>query len=178
MTDSEYLDEELQRLSTPPAAGAGPLSSDSFWKPIEKLFSKNAITVDVGDTVGTAIAKMRETEYGAVLVTRNGKLAGLLTERDLICHVVGVIDDFEAAKAGDVMRADPVSLRSSDPIVYVLHNMQAGGYRHVPIVDEEDRPVSVVSIKDVARYILGHFPEDVLNVTPEPYRGPPSREGA
>jgi CBS domain-containing protein len=177
MTDPEYVDEELKRLSAPPGTQA-PLSSDSFWQPIEKLFSKAALAVDVDDTVGEVMKRMRETEYGAVVVTRGGKLAGLLTERDLICRVVGVIDDYESAKAGDVMQVDPVSLRSSDPIVYVLHNMQAGGYRHLPIVDADDRPVSVVSIKDVARYILGHFPKDVYNVTPEPYRGPRTREGA
>jgi CBS domain-containing protein len=78
----------------------------------------------------------------------------------------------------DAMTADPITLRADDPIVYAAHNMQIGGYRHIPIVDENDAPVSIVSIKDVVRYVLSHFPEDVYNITQEPYRGPVTRESA
>jgi CBS domain-containing protein len=176
VAESEYVKEELERLSGAPDA-LPTLSSDSFRKPLERLVSKEAITVDEDQTVGEAIAQMQQTEYGAVLVTREGKLSGMLTERDLICRVIGVVDDYEHARVGDVMQRDPIRLRKSDPIVHALHDMQVEGYRHVPIVDDEDRPVSVVSIKDVVRYILSHFPKDVYNVTPEPYRGPVRREG-
>ncbi|MDH5670577.1 MAG: CBS domain-containing protein [Myxococcales bacterium] len=177
MPEPDYIEEDLERLSEA-AAAPNVLSSESFWRPLHKLFSKAAVTVDVNQTVGEALELIRETEYGAIVVTRKGKLAGLLTERELLVHVVGVIENFEQHKVSEVMQADPVSLRRDDPIVYALHNMQVGGCRHIPIVDAEDRPISVVSIKDVVRFILSHFPEDVLNVTTEPYRGPVSREGA
>ena len=81
-------------------------------------------------------------------------------------------------EAGDVMRADPIALQREDPIIHALHNMQVGGYRHIPIVDREQRPVSVVSIKDVVRFFLSHFADDVHNVTPVPFRGAVPREGA
>jgi hypothetical protein len=42
----------------------------------------------------------------------------------------------------------------------------------VPIVDSEGRPESIVSIKDVMRFVLSHFPEEVINTVSEPYRGP------
>jgi CBS domain-containing protein len=171
----EYLEEELERLRDAPERS---LSRESFMLPIETLFSKPALTVDVDESVGQAIARMRESDYGAVVVTRDGKLAGLLTERQLICDVIGVIEDYEQRRAGDVMRADPIALQREDPIIHALHNMQAGGYRHVPIVDSEQRPLSVVSIKDVVRFILSHFADDVHNVTPVPFRGPTPREGA
>jgi CBS domain-containing protein len=177
VAESEYVKEELERLSSAPKE-LPTLSSDSFRKPLQQLMSKDAITVEEDQTVGEAMAKMQQSEYGAVLVTHDGKLTGMLTERDLICHVIGVVDDYEQARVGDVMQRDPIRLQKSDPIVYALHDMQVEGYRHVPIVDAEDRPVSVVSIKDVVRYILSHFPKDVYNVTPEPYRGPKKREGA
>jgi CBS domain-containing protein len=171
----EYLEDDLERLSDAPERS---LSRESFLLPIENLFSKRALTVDVDDRVDQAIAKLRESEYGAVVVTRAGKVAGLLTERDLLCNVVGVIEQYEQRKVHTVMRVDPVTLRPDEPILYALHNMQAGGYRHIPIVDAEQRPVSVVSLKDVVRYVLGYFADDVHNVTPEPFRGTASREGA
>ncbi len=171
----EYLEDDLERLSDAPERA---LSRDSFMLPIEQLFSKRALTVDVDDRVELAIARMRESEYGAVVVTREGKVAGLLTERELLCNVIGVIDQYEQRKVHTVMRADPVTLLPDEPILYALHNMQAGGYRHIPIVDAAQRPVSVVSLKDVLRYVLGYFTDDVYNVTPEPFRGSATREGA
>jgi CBS domain-containing protein len=92
--------------------------------------------------------------------------------------VIGVIDRYEQCPVHTVMRADPVTLRPDEPILYALHNMQAGGYRHIPIVDAAERPVSVVSLKDVLRYVLGYFADDVHNLTPEPFRGAVAREGA
>jgi CBS domain-containing protein len=170
----EYLEEELERLSEAPDR---VLSRESFMLPIENLFSKPALTIDVSEPVSRAITLMRESEYGAVAVTREGKLAGLLTERLLICNVIGVIDNYEQRRAGDVMRPDPIALQREDPIIHALHNMQVGGYRHIPIVDDQQRPVSVVSIKDVVRFILSHFADDVHNVTPVPFRGTAPREG-
>jgi CBS domain-containing protein len=91
MTD--YVDDELERLSREP--GPPPvLSSDRFWEPIHKLLSKKAIGVDIGQTIGDAIDLMREYQYGAVVVTRRGKLAGIVSERDLLAKVIGVFDDF------------------------------------------------------------------------------------
>ena len=54
---------------------------------------------------------------------------------------------------------------------------QVGGYRHIPIVDQSDRPVSIVSIKDVVTFLLDYFPAEITNLTGEPYRGPKLREG-
>jgi hypothetical protein len=57
-----------------------------------------------------------------------------------------------------------------------MNKMHHGDYRHVPIVDDEDRPIHVVSLKDVLRFILDHFPRE-LNVAPNPYRGEPKEWG-
>jgi CBS domain-containing protein len=152
------------------------IGSDTFMQPIERLFSKKALAVDVGQTLGEAIALMRQHAYGAVVVTRAGKVAGIVTERDLLVRIIGVVKDFDRLPVTEAMTPDPITLRQGDPIVYVMHNMQTGGYRHVPIVDQENRPVSIVSIKDVVRFVLSYFP-DVYNVTPQPYRGRVRREG-
>jgi len=167
---SDAIDDELRLMADEGASHE--ISSEMFRQPVRRLFSKNALAVDVAQTVGEAVALMRETGFGAVAVTRDGKIAGILTERDMVVRVIGVVEDFEKTPVERVMTPDPVTLRSDDPIVYVMHNMQVGGYRHVPVVDDDHRPVSIVSIKDVVRFVLGYFPRDVYNLTPEPYRGP------
>ena len=172
---SDMEDEEFERLSRPPEAPS-TINATAFRQPIGKLFSKPAICVEVDQTLGEAVKLMRKHEFGAVIVTRKGKLAGIITERDLLTKIIGVVDDFEQLPVTEAMTPDPVSLRREDAIVYVMHNMQVGGYRHVPIVDENDVPVSVVSIKDVVRFILSFFQKEVMNITQEPYRGPATRE--
>ena len=172
----ESVEEELE-LMMELSEGPPALSAEAFHRPIEQLFSKDALCVDVSVTVGEAVALMREKRYGAIVVTRDGKLDGIFTERDLLVKVVGVIPDFESAPITDVMTPDPSALRQEDPIVHVAQHMHRGGYRHVPIVDEQDVPVSIVSIKDVMRYIVNCFPPSVINVPLEPHRGVAQRDG-
>jgi CBS domain-containing protein len=172
----EAAEEELEQISTPPTAG-NVLTGEAFSQPLEVLLSKAAISVPADATIRQAVALMREHGFGAILATEGDKLVGILTERDVIFKLVGVVDDFLDRPVSSAMTRDPIALQREDGIVHVAHNMQVGGYRHVPIVDEENRPVSVVSIKDVARFVLSHFPDEVLNNVPEPYRGPPKMYG-
>lgn len=172
----EPVDEELERMRRPLPAGS-VLTGEAFSQPLKKLFSKKAITIEASGTIREAVRLMREHGFGAVLATKQGKLVGILTERDVIYKLVGVVDDFLDQPVSSAMTKDPIALLEDDAIVYVAHNMHVGGYRHVPVVDAEGRPISVVSIKDVARFVLGHFPDEVINTVPEPYRGPPKMYG-
>ena len=62
-------------------------------------------------------------------------------------------------------------LAATDPIVYALNKMSVGGFRHVPLVDEERRPVGIISVKDIVDYIVDFFPNDVLTLPPDATRG-------
>ena len=173
---NDEVDEELDRLS---AEVRNPvLTLAAFKEPLRKVLSKRAVSVDVGQTVRDAVALMHDTEYGAITVTDGGKLVGIVTERDLVVNVMGELDNPLDTPIAKVMTRDPVTLRETDAIIHAAHNMQVGGYRHIPIVDSGDRPVSIVSIKDVARYVLDFFSTEVANVLPEPHRGAKEREGA
>ena len=121
---------------------------------------------------------MQQKKIGSVLITKKGKLAGIITERDILNKVIGKMDDFKTRPVTDAMTPNPLRLMPGDMIAYVMNNMHVGGYRHVPIVNEKDEPISIISIKDVMTFILDYFPEDVTNTVGEPYRGPAHREGA
>jgi CBS domain-containing protein len=56
--------------------------------------------------------------------------------------------------------------------------MVSGGYRHLPVVDEEGRPVGVLSVKQIMHYLVEHFPSTVYNLPPDPRVVPQEREGA
>jgi CBS domain-containing protein len=73
------------------------------------------------------------------------------------------------------MTREPETLRRDDRIVWALNLMHMGGYRHVPLVDEANRPVGVISVKDIVEFIIELMPGPVLNLPPDPHR-PPSND--
>jgi len=127
--------------------------------------------------VAEAVEVLRRERVGCLLVVRGEKLAGIFTERDLLARVLAAGKPLDTPVAA-VMTADPVTVQPKDPIRLAVKRMQAGGYRHLPVVDEESRPVGVLSAKRVVHYLVEHFPHTVYNQPPDPSRVPETPEGA
>ncbi len=53
----------------------------------------------------------------------------------------------------EVMTVNPATLKSRDKIAYALHRMNVGGFRHVPILDDDGRLMGVISIRDILSYL-------------------------
>jgi CBS domain-containing protein len=171
MHDDETLDEEHkvmeERSSHPPA-----MTADVFHQPISILCKRPVQTLPVTATVREALEMMKSRRFGAVVITVEGRLAGIITERDLMMKVAGHEGDVLDRPVTAVMTPNPESLQKGDELFYLMNKMHVGGFRHVPIVNEQNEPIHVISIKDVARFILDHFHEQVVLVPPDPYRGP------
>ncbi len=114
---------------------------------------------------------MQKKKIGSVVVTNKGKLTGIFTERDVLMKIIGKIPDWEKKTLATVMTPNPRCLQAGDEIAYALNNMHVGGYRHIPIVDAKGKAVSMLSIKDLMSWILDHFPNEIINLTGEPFRG-------
>lgn len=128
--------------------------------------------------VGAVVRLMQHHRIGCVLVVDEKHLVGIFTERDLLTGVIGSDLDLEEEPVERFMTADPETLRATDPIVFALNKMSLGGFRHVPLVDEDDRPVGVISVKDIVDYIAEFFANEVQNLPPEPGLVSKSRDGA
>lgn len=174
---NEMLDDELSQMYEEPGRSGKTLDSSTFKKSIKHLRLRKPIKVTPDTTVAEAVAMMNEKSLGCVLVAKGGKLAGIFTERDVLKKVVGKLDPAKT-KVKEVMTTDPQGFQLDDSIAFVLNAMHVGGYRHVPIVSKDKEPLAVVSVKDIMAFILDNFPEDVLNLPPEPMRKTEQREGA
>ena len=51
------------------------------------------------------------------------------------------------------MTADPVAVHADLPIAHALHLMALHGFRHLPLVDDDRRPVGIISFRDVVHYL-------------------------
>ena len=144
--------------------------------PVTRLEPSPPRAVDRTATVGEAVELMRRENMGCVLVCDGEKLIGIFTERDLMCRVLAVGKPLNLTIA-EVMTPEPVTVLPTDPIRVAVRKMKAGGHRHLPVVDENSRPVGVLSVKRVVHYLVEHYPAAVYN-QPPPGQHPDSPEGA
>lgn len=118
-------------------------------------------------TVQEAIERMlARRQAGVLVVDAQGRLTGIFTERDVLTRVAGAGRDPQSTALAQVMTRDPEALRPGDRVAYAVHSMSVAGYRTVPLVDAQHRPLGVVTVSDVIRWLAGLFPEAVLNLPP------------
>ena len=184
MTANEYLDHgasEFEESYEDPAGQtvvSETFSAELLDETVEILEPPQPICVAPDDLVSDVVAGMAARNHGCVLVAEGGVLVGIFTERDVLRKVVGKVDP-KTTHVREVMTRDPEAVTFHDTIAAVLNKMTIGGFRHVPLVDIQMRPVGVVSIKDVVEYFVDRFPRHVLNVSPDPVlRHPDDLNGA
>jgi CBS domain-containing protein len=120
-------------------------------EPVSSLKPREPVVVSVQANLGTAIRAMIDRGVGAVLVVEDGTLAGILTERDFLTKVAGS-PDHAAMNVREFMTRDPECVGPTDTLAFALGKMDAGGYRHLPVV-QNGQPVGVVSVRDILRHV-------------------------
>jgi CBS domain-containing protein len=119
--------------------------------PVHRHMSRDLLTVEAGLPVVAVAQRMADRNVGAVLVLEAGRLAGIMTERDLMRAVArGLRDD---AVVGECMTPDPDTIAPDDTIEHAAVLMIHGGYRHLPVVDGHD-VVGVLSIRDLLQIVV------------------------
>ena len=177
MTD-DIIDEELQIAKEQDQSNKKVLTGDIFELPIHELDLPKAVCLEESSCIAEALTIMQEKRIGSIIITKNKKLSGIVTERDVLLKVAGLPIDLQSESVKSIMTENPTCLQHIDMIAYVMNNMHVGGFRHVPIVDDNYVPMAMVSIKDVMSFILEYFPEEIQNITDVPYRGQYLRESA
>ena len=114
-----------------------------------RIASVPAATVLPETPVLEAVRLMSEERVGAVAVTREGKLTGIFTERDLMIRVVLEGRDPRATRVGDVMTEECVSAKKDMSMGEALQIMTERHFRHLPVVDENDRVLGLLSIRNL-----------------------------
>ncbi len=111
------------------------------------------------DLVSTAVAGMLETETSCALVVEEGRVVGIFTGRDFLNRISVEKRDPADTQLLDVMTRNPRSLHPDDCISFAIKQMAQEGYRHVPIVDAEQRPISVLDTRLVISHLIKVFAE-------------------
>jgi CBS domain-containing protein len=113
--------------------------------------TKELLTLEAEATLGDAAKRMAERGVGAVVVLAGDRLAGILTERDILRAVA---TGFEPdARVDDWMTRHPETIESEDTTDHAAALMIHGGFRHLPVVDAGEIK-GILSIRDLMRVAL------------------------
>src|SRR5437870_10284953 len=109
---------------------------------VGEIMSRSLLTVEPSTALTDAARQMDGRRVGAVLVFSGGRLAGILTERDVLRAVAA--GNVESASVGDWMTRDPETVEPAEPAGQAAAIMIHGGFRHLPVLEGGD-PVGIIS---------------------------------
>ena len=128
--------------------------------PLTALTMTQVHTVSPDAPLDVAVQTLSRQKLDMVEVVEDGKLVGVLSVRD-IAQRVG--SDYRAKLQQPVrqfMTSKVESLPPEAPITFAFNRMDIGGYRHMPVV-QDDRIMGVVSSRDLLAYLMKHSRETV-----------------
>lgn len=117
---------------------------------LKEIMRADVVDVEPAATLQEAAQAMKDGKISSVLVTEDGYLIGILTERDMVKAVAEGIDT-EVVHVRDYMTPAPVAVTPDTSVEEGVQIMLEHGFRHLPIVDGERELKGVVSIRDLAR---------------------------
>jgi len=128
---------------------------------------RDPVRVKIDTKLIDVVTLVREHRRGAVVIEDDGgRLAGIFTERDLVLRVGHESQDWHDDPVGPLMTKDPRKLTAKSTIAEALSLMQQHTFRNLPIVDDDNRAIGIISIRDILTHIAEHFPEEFINLPP------------
>jgi CBS domain-containing protein len=138
---------------------------------LKAMSRREPVTVRPGTSLAECVRAIQRTNTGdsVFVTTPDGRLVGVLTERDIFARLVGGDVDL-ASPVDSLMTTEPHTLHLDQPVRAAIELMQTGRFRNVPLVDDGDCLVGVVRPQDVLKYLAEAFPEELLNLPPRPHQ--------
>ncbi len=91
---------------------------------------------------------MKEWHSSAVLVVQDEKLLGILTERDIVFRCVALSCPLDLINVSSVMTTNVQTIHMNKPLGHALHLMYEGGFRHMPVINDQGIAVGIVAAQD------------------------------
>ena len=123
---------------------------------LDLLMHREVMTISIDATLREVAKKMGEKKIGSLLVEKNGKTVGIVSETDLARKGVGLGLDPERAKVGDIMSAPIISIDIKGSAEEANDLMKTHGVRHLIVMDGE-RVVGIISVRDLLRYFKVYY---------------------
>ncbi len=120
---------------------------------VGSLTSQALIAVPAPTRIRDVLKLLVDRQIGCVFVIQGDSIVGVFSERDALLRLNTQVSGFMDEPVSRFMTPNPQSLPETARLAYAVHLMDLGGYRHLPLVDEEGRAAGVISVRDILRYL-------------------------
>lgn len=134
--------------------------------PLEKALVEESVaaiqatpftTIPPDTPICDAINKMVNQEIACLMIEQDEKLVGVFSDRDLLRQVATNYDKMKDRPVSDVMTVRPVFVRQDDSSALALNVIAVSGYRHVPVLDVNDKIVGIISPQRISSFLQSHL---------------------
>jgi CBS domain-containing protein len=123
--------------------------SENARRRCREIMTRNVKTVNRETSLRATAELMRDGDMGAMPVVEDGKLVGIVTDRDIVVRAIADGKDVSSA-IGDVMTAEVFAARENDFVFEAIRLMGDRQVRRVPIVNDAGELVGIIAMADVA----------------------------
>ena len=146
-------------------------------EPVTQICLTDAVKCSPSATIRDVMKQLQDADTGAAMIcSDDGLLQGIFTERDALKLMARNQSLDQPITA--VMSDQPATISSNASVGDAISMMYRGGYRRLPVVDNDGRPVGLVKTSLLVHYLVEHFPEAIRNLPPNPHHVTQEREGA
>ncbi len=125
--------------------------------------SRQLITIQPDQTIAEAVRLLNEHNIGALpVVTENGRVVGILSERDIVRHIL-MQDNILQVSVTSLMTTAVITALPQDDLASVAHTMTEKRIRHLPVL-ERDQLVGIISIGDIIKAQRDQFRGEIDNL--------------
>jgi len=109
---------------------------------------RRLLAVDPQTSLAEVAKRMRQEDADSAAVMSGTRLLGIITERDLVRAIADGVNP-QQAQADVIMSADPATVTGDEEVAVVAVKMMRLGIRHLPVVDQQGKPVGLISARDL-----------------------------
>ena len=117
---------------------------------VEEIMTRDPRTVEIGDSLADAAREMRDGNIGDVIVTDGGRVAGIVTDRDIVVRAIAEGREPQRTTVADVCSSGPRTLEPGESVEVAAQVMGENSIRRLPVVTD-GALVGVLSLGDLAK---------------------------
>jgi CBS domain-containing protein len=162
MLEDQKTEERDLRKPVSPRAGLGNARDQR----VSVLQTDDYIAVSPHTPLSQAIEAMKTDEGGCVIISDDGRVAGIFTERDLLTKVLGENVNLDSP-ISEWMQAKVETLSPDATIGEAVRLMNEKSFRNIPLVKKGEL-VGSISVFDIITYLAECYPKATMNLPPLP----------
>lgn len=120
---------------------------------VDEIMTKNVVTIENNRTVLDACNVYNDNKIGCLIVTKDGHLDGIVTERDIIHRVISNEKDPRATKIEEIMTRDIKSILPTAEVKEAAEIMSENNIKKLPVVSDNGDILGIITDTDIANMI-------------------------